>query len=295
MNYSIRKISIGLKLFCSSKNDFDKMCQTLNGNYEHFSYAAKEDKPFKALLFGLELEDPAILHRKLVALGLECTDVKCVTKKTQYGSYVIYVVYLKRKSITIKELRQKYDSIDYIKVKWDYQTTRKNHITQCYNCQMFGHGSSHCKVKTFCANCAGEHHTRDCKEATVKCANCSGPHKSTDETCPSKAQYKNIKERNKPVFKRQTYQQTNNNNKYQQSTSYNSLFPNNLLQNAPSRNVWTNQREVTQNTNSVANDELFSAQQLQILTTELINNLRSCKSKLDQFNVITNLAFKFLS
>ena len=287
-NYSVRKISIGLKLFCSTKAHFDTMCKCLDGKYEHFSYATKEDKPYKALLFGLESQDPVILKRKLIALGLQCLDVKCVLKKSQYGSYVIFVVYFKRKSISIKELRQKYDVIDYIKVKWDYQTTRRNHITQCYNCQMFGHGSSHCRVKTFCANCAGNHQTKDCSIEAIKCANCNGPHKSTDECCPSKTQYVNIKQRNRPLNKRR------DNQDYQSSKNYDAHFPNNLHQSIGNKIEWPYQREVKNNTNDSMNAELFSSQQLQVLTVELITNLRNCKSKLDQFNVITNLAFKFL-
>ena len=43
------------------------------------------------------------------------------------------------------------------------------------------------------------------------------------------------------------------------------------------------------------NGELFAIPELQSLTMDLINNLRNCKTKLDQFEVITNLACKFLS
>ena len=57
---------------------------------------------------------------------------------------------------------------------------------------------------------------------------------------------------------------------------------------------WPYQREVNNNTNDSMNAELISDQQLQVLTIELITNLRNCESMVDQFNVITNLAFKFL-
>ena len=108
------------------------MCNAIDGKYEIFSYATKDEKPYKALLFGLDSQDPNVLKNKLCSLGLQCHDVKIVHKKNQYASYVIFVVYLQRKSITIK-LRQKYDVIDYVKVKW-----LNNKITQYYNCQMFG-------------------------------------------------------------------------------------------------------------------------------------------------------------
>lgn len=41
-------------------------------------------------------------------------------------------------------------------------------------------------------------------------------------------------------------------------------------------------------------NDLFSVEQLKVLTSELIDNLKHCKSKTDQFEVITSLAFKFI-
>lgn len=42
-------------------------------------------------------------------------------------------------------------------------------------------------------------------------------------------------------------------------------------------------------------DELFSIEEVQQITLELIARLRNCKNKLDQFEVITSIASKFLS
>lgn len=299
-DYSIRKISIGIKLFCNSKSEFDSLCTVLNGKYEFFTYATKDEKPYKALLFGLETLDPSLLKKKLIALGLQCLDVKIVNKTTKYATFVIYVVYFKRKTTTMKELRLNHSVIDHVKVKWDFQMSRKNRITQCHNCQMYGHGSSHCKVKTFCANCAGNHNSTDCKENAIKCANCKGPHKSTDENCPSKTHYLNVKQRNRPINKQQ--------NKYVSSgVNYNNNFPNSLRQNIPRiSGVWQHPMNHNNNNNSNYNNtnfasnttsnsgELFSAQELQALALELINNLRNCKSKYDQFEAISCLACKFL-
>ena len=109
----------------------------------------------------------------LIDKGLKCLDVKLVTKTFSYNAeYVIYVVYFQRQTITLKELRQNYSVLNFLKVRWEHQRANKSRVTQCYNCQMFGHGSSRCTVKTFCANCAGRHKTSDCIETIEKCANC---------------------------------------------------------------------------------------------------------------------------
>ena len=171
--------------------------------------------------------------------------------------------------------------------------SKKNHITQCHNCQMFGHGSSRCKVNTFCANCAGRHKTEDCKETAIKCANCNGQHKSTDQNCPNKIQYLNIKEKNKPLHKKSV--------KFGTSLQNEKNFPDTLQQNIrPITPIWNyssrNKNEGNNYINLPQNPgELFTMSELQQLTLELITNLKNCKNKFDQFEVITKLACKFLS
>lgn len=298
-DYSIRKISIGLKLFVKSKSDFDTVCNLLANQYEFFTYATKHEKPYKALIFGLDKQDPMIVKKKLTDMGLKCLEVKIVVKKNNlYNSeYVIYVVYFERQTITIKELRQSYSVIDYIKVKWEFQKPNKSKITQCYNCQMFGHGSSRCKVKTFCANCAGNHKTSECKETTVKCANCSGTHKSTYDKCPNKENYISIRQRTQPASIRHTRDSPTRTT----TRNYNSSFPDTLRQNVPAgTGTWQTRGNIASNSGNnsgITSDtnELFSIQEIKALTLELISNLKNCKNKADQFEVITNLAVKFLS
>lgn len=294
-NYAIRKISIGLKLFCNNRNDYEAMSKILIGKYEFFTYGSKNEKPYKALLFGLDKHDPMIIKNQLSELGLKCLDVKLVQKRgAGNAEIIIYVVYFQRQSISMKELRQKYSVIEYIKVKWDFQRGNKTKITQCYNCQMYGHGSSRCQVKTFCANCAGPHKTVDCKETILKCANCNGPHKSNSDECQSKQSYLQIRQRAQPSHHRPVRANTGGFT----NTNYDYSFPNNLRQNRESATAaWQRNAQGNANFNSNTNNsnELFSPEEIKNLTLELITNLRNCRSKADQFEVITNLACKFLS
>ena len=152
---------------------------------------------------------------------------------------------------------------------------------------MFGHGSSNCRVKTFCAICAGNHKTVDCKEATVKCANCNGAHKAMSPECPNRETFLKIRQRAQPRSVRQRGQQ------YKNTSNYNVNFPNTLNQSQNIRqNAYTfsnNQPSIEQNKNN-----LFSFEEMKNLTFELISGLKKCKSREDQFEVITSLACKFL-
>lgn len=74
--------------------------------------------------------------------------------------------------------------------------------------------------------------------------------------------------------------------------NYSQHFPNPLNQGPPQINSWSNVRKTEQSCHNENN--LFSIDELKNLTFELISKLRNCKSRFDQFEVITGLAFKFL-
>lgn len=284
-NYSIRKISIGHKLFCEVQYDFNSATKYLADNkMEYFSFTPKNNRPFKVVLSGLDKMDPMKLKAELINIGLSCLDVKPVYRKTDNNREIIlYVVYLKKGSVSLTDLRNKYNNINYIRVKWNYQSKYPNKITQCYNCQMYGHGSDNCKVQTFCAKCAGPHLTSSCTSDVIKCANCHRDHKSTDKECRSRASYVGLRDR---------YSRRNvNNNIVYNTISHTNKSPNVNGNNIP--NV-TSFASVVRNERTLSND-LFSLEELKTLTLELIEKLSSCKTKKEQFNVVTDLAFKFLS
>jgi hypothetical protein len=72
-------------------------------------------------------------------------------------------------------------------------------LTQCGNCQHFGHPTIRCKSRPACAVCALPHSTKDhlclrndcngglsCSHFDIKCILCTGTHKATDPKCPEK-------------------------------------------------------------------------------------------------------------
>ena len=60
-------------------------------------------------------------------------------------------------------------------------------VTQCFNCQSFGHSAKNCMSKQKCLICGESHSHKGClnKEARKpKCANCKGPHVASYKGCP---------------------------------------------------------------------------------------------------------------
>ena len=60
-------------------------------------------------------------------------------------------------------------------------------VTQCFNCQSFGHLAKNCRSKPKCLICGESHSHKGCpnKEARKpKCANCMRPHVASYKGCP---------------------------------------------------------------------------------------------------------------
>ena len=60
-------------------------------------------------------------------------------------------------------------------------------VTQCFNCQSFGHSAKNCKSKQKCLTCGESHSHKGCpnKEARkLKCVKCKGLHAVSYKGCP---------------------------------------------------------------------------------------------------------------
>lgn len=97
----------------------------------------------------------------------------------------------------MKQLKSN-SEIDHIKIRWeDY--VKKNPVSQCWNYQQVGHGSSNCNKTTRCLKCSENHRTRDCpiqerseeNRTKLKCSNCGGPHPANYRNCPYIQQHLN--------------------------------------------------------------------------------------------------------
>lgn len=299
-DYIIKRMSIGIKILSSSMETFDKICGKLKeSNCEYYTHSIKSELPFKAVLSGLESVELDSLKSYLISAGVKCLDIKPITRKTKAGLINLFMVYITRGSITLRELREKCYVINKTIVRWEFHRRLPKAITQCYNCQMFGHGSKHCNIKTFCANCSGPHPTSQCNNPNiVKCANCHGAHKSTEKSCPSRLNYVQFREKfatKKPQSSPPTRGFVPRKNDFPSLTSGNTNQPSATNVAWSSFRFNNSPKETVTNSTNGNNPNLFSLHEIQMITTELVSKLRLCKDKHEQFNVITELAIKYLS
>jgi len=60
-------------------------------------------------------------------------------------------------------------------------------VTQCFNCQGYGHKARDCTRPPRCGRCGQAHETKSCKEIGAKCAQCQGSHHAWHGSCPERA------------------------------------------------------------------------------------------------------------
>jgi hypothetical protein len=96
-------------------------------------------------------------------------------------------------SININVLSHNHRIIDGIIVKWENLKKSQNHVTQCFNCQRWGHASINCGLPSRCVKCTDSHAKGECsrnsRDGEPECCNCNGNHSANHRGCPVFKQY----------------------------------------------------------------------------------------------------------
>jgi hypothetical protein len=149
-------------------------------NLSFYSFFPKSEKPIKAVIRHLPINTPAEdIPEGLGDLGFDVVSVRqlSTTRWALEGTPAIlplFLVTLPRnpKSQEIFKL----SILCYTAIKVEAYR-KQNPLTQCYNCQQFGHVWANCKQAPLCLWCGGGHLHRDCPEkgnekSTPACCNC---------------------------------------------------------------------------------------------------------------------------
>ena len=114
-------------------------------------------------------------------------------------------------TVTFSTAQQANEAIEY-GILWNDErreckgTVARLRITQCRNCQAYGHVFKECSSAARCCVCAGMHLSTACthnptvEKGCLKCALCGGAHNATDERCNTR-----MAERRRLLLKNQFY------------------------------------------------------------------------------------------
>ncbi|KAG4071983.1 hypothetical protein HA402_016223 [Bradysia odoriphaga] len=304
VNFNCKMMSIGTKVFVNDDNDFNKISSHLKANnIDHFTYAAKDKKICKVVLSGLPVLPIELLKSDLAQLNIQPEQIVQMTTKIQSPHRALYLIHLNGNETTFQDV-QKIKSICHTIVKWSMFKPRFKGPTQCRNCGMYGHGTRNCHRKPCCVLCASnEHNQYDCpltrlpkdSSPVYKCSYCINNkhqptnHRADDQNCPARKVYTDARKNTAPKqdrFSKKVITDSSMNQKAHQSLP--APIPPPLQRSF--RDVVATAENVQPNIEiSSSSEELFTTAELFRIFTNAIDQIRNCKSKLDQIQVISNL------
>lgn len=165
--------------------DYKKFILLKGDELPFYTYTPKSAKKFTYILKGLGSDIEAEeIYNEIVEYNIGIIKVMKMNN-TKYPTYMV----LLSKYFTILDLAKKIKYLNHTKIYWDLYINKKIAV-QCKKCQMWGHVSTNCFMKTSrCVKCGGDHLTHECLELNgivtePKCANCAGNHPASSVNCP---------------------------------------------------------------------------------------------------------------
>lgn len=184
MKYTPSKLTI----YSSNEANFKIIIEFLERiKLSYHTYSRKENMQKKFVIKGLPPMDINELTNSLAAQGAIPTKLAKMKRPKKYAEseedFATYYLAVSQETDTSAIFKIKF--ICGLRVRIEKYKNPKQ-VTQCYNCQRFGHGTSHCHLKPRCVKCSEEHSAKDCNkkpEEKLKCANCQGEHPANYSKC----------------------------------------------------------------------------------------------------------------
>jgi hypothetical protein len=158
----------------------------------YFTHAPRHVKRNRQyLILGLDINQPTITEIQEALVNVpDIINIRHMTKSDSNGLKhpINPVVVTTLPTTTLDHFKQVTD-ICYYRVKI-VKYTPTHTVSQCTNCQQFGHTKNYCKRKAICVRCSGHHDIAECdrQKSTIKCSGCGGDHVASYRQCPARLQ-----------------------------------------------------------------------------------------------------------
>lgn len=337
-DYKIKLISVGIKLTLKDLSEYSTITAVLKKlESEFFSYSNSDTNPLKIVLTGLPKFESDDIKDELVSAGVDKDFIlEVVPLKPNGKSYNIhentnYLIKFDKSKVKLHDIK-KIKYLFNVVIRWFPHVSSRKGPTQCRNCQMYGHGTSHCNRKVRCKKCGDNHSGEDCINDLPKCVNCGGDHEADFSDCFGRKSYVAIREnisigrqinsykdssRSIPVRER-SYNRfsssqplsTNRKNSFEFNRNVNfndrsaagfpdlSLGRSNIDRNSFFKKFSSSQpissSFMVRNQDSSSNEDLFSIDELTSLVSELTTKISVCRTRAQQFEVIMRLSLQYL-
>jgi hypothetical protein len=198
-NFEFRNTKSGTRIISREMSDYSVIRTYFDSKgLNYYTFYPKSEKPIKAVIRHLPTDTPAEdISNGLVDLGFDVVSVKQMTStRSSEGERVqvnlpLFLITLIRNTKSPEIFRL--NNLCHIAIKVEAYRAQ-NSLTQCYNCQQFGHIWANCRQPPRCMWCGGGHLHKDCPEkennenSVPNCCNCSlkegeRPHPSNYRGC----------------------------------------------------------------------------------------------------------------
>lgn len=188
---------------------------------EYHTFQLKEDKPLRVVIRNLHPSTPTeLIKAELETRLYEVRQVTNVLHKINKRPLPLFFIDLEPTdhSNEIYHL----SSLLHTKVKIE-EPYKPKMVSQCLNCQDYGHTRSYCGYSARCVRCGDSHSSSDCtkpRDSPPRCALCAGNHPANYRGCNV---YRELQRRNKPNNKSKflhdnvNFKSTNNNSTVKES------------------------------------------------------------------------------
>jgi hypothetical protein len=181
VTFQFRSTKSGTKVVTKNKVNYQSVKTYFEtNNLSYYTIYPKSEKPIKAVIRHLPVNTPAEdIAEGLVDLGFDVISVKQVST-ARWSPEGIANITLPLLIVTLPRTAKTQDlfklsNLCHISIKVESYKSQ-NTLTQCYNCQKFGHVWANCKQPARCLCCGGGHLHRHCPEkenasSTPACCN----------------------------------------------------------------------------------------------------------------------------
>lgn len=186
-----------IQVLAASPEDKETIIAKLKSQlFSFYTYTEPAAKPMIYVLKGMKSDftcDDILADIK----DLQLPVIKVSHLINQPNKDPVFLVHFERTNVNlnIRTIQATARYICHFVSTWERFDRARKRITQCRNCQMFGHAASQCHRPYKCVKCTDSHNPGECQrktkdqEGTPKCVNCQGEHTANSRTCAAYVSY----------------------------------------------------------------------------------------------------------
>ncbi|KAL4143761.1 hypothetical protein QTP88_006048 [Uroleucon formosanum] len=184
-NFFCKTSSDRLKIQTSNPESYRALSHFLKEQEAKFhNYQLKQDRPLRVVIRNLHLTTNVDTIKE--ELEVRLFEIRCVTNVLHKVTKIPFPLFFVDIEPSIKSAEIFHlSSLLHTKIKVEEPYKSKT-ISQCTNCQEYGHTKIYCGYPSRCVHCGSKHKSPDCPNQCSdppKCALCSGDHPASYKGC----------------------------------------------------------------------------------------------------------------